>query len=203
MDEYTDSVAPDQSIRSKLNKMFNRYNWVGVRNVLDADFSWPVALEENEIVDFSPGDPMNEERMALSKSGSFSPGDGPTRHNSKRVMVNIKKGEKRMIMGEAAYVVVPRIYSALVRTRFGSSKAGLARLRNPQTQAELLKEIVVGPVINNVGEAMQTYVNDKMRDIEGFSDVQVAPLKGFSNPEVLAKAQATKDANKRQAQSAR
>lgn len=196
MDEYNESSAPDQSIRSKLNKMFNRYNWVGVKNVLDVDFSWPVALEQNEIVDFAPGDPMNEERMSQAGRGTFLPGDGTTRANSKIVKVNLKSGERRMIMGEAAYVVVPRLFNALVRKRYGTDKTSLAKLRNPSIQSALLKEIVVGPVINNVGEAMQTFVDDKMKSIEGFSDVQANPSKGFSNPEVLAKARATRDANK-------
>lgn len=196
MDEYQEASAPDQSIRKKLNGMFNRYNWIGVTNVLDKDFSWPVALEQNEIVNVLPGDPMNEEKMAQSAGGTFLPGDSTTRQQQKIVRVNIKAGEKRMISGEAAFVVVPRIFTALIRQRYGTDKAGLAKLRNPSIQAELLKEIVTGPLINNVGEAMQTYADDKMRAIEGFSDVQVNPPRGFSDPAVLAKAQATRNANK-------
>ncbi len=167
-------------------------------NPLKQEFSWPVALEQNEIVGVNPADPMNEERMAQNTEGTFLPGDSTTRQQTKRVIVKLAPGERRMIIGEAAYVTVPRIFNALVREKYGTTKAGLARLRNPATQKELLKEIVVGPVINNVADAMQTYVNDKMKDIEGFSDVQVAPPKprGFSNPEVLAKAQATRNANK-------
>jgi len=196
MDEYNDQTAPDQSIRSKLNKMFTRYNWVGIKNPLDVEFSWPVALEQNEIMDFAPGGLPGEEHMANNKSGTFLGTDGPTRQQSKIVKVNIKPSEKRMIMGEAAYVVVPRLFNALVRKRYGTDKPSLAKLRNPTIQAQLLKKIVVGPIINNVGEAMQTFVDDKMKSIEGFTDVQANPPKGFNNPEVLAKAQATRDANK-------
>lgn len=197
MDEYNESVAPDQSLRKTLNKRFNRYNWVGVRNPLKVDFKWRVALEENEILDFRAGDPMNEEKMAQSSGGTFLPGDSTVRQQSKIVEVNLKPAEQRMIVGEAAYVVIPRIYNALVRERFGATKTGLAKLRNPSVQVELLKEILVGPIINNVGQAMQTFVNEKMGEIEGFSDVQTK--KGFSNPEVLAKAQATRNANKAKA----
>lgn len=195
MDEYNESVAPDQSLRKTLNKIFSRYNWVGVKNPLEKDFTWRVALEENEILDFRQGDPMNEERMAQSNSGMFLPGDSPIKTQTKAVQVNLKVGEKRMIVGEAAYVVVPRLFNALVRQRYGISKAGLAKLRNPSIQKELLKEIIVGPIIDNIGQAMQTYVNEKMEKIEGFSDVQTAP-KGFNNPEILSKARATRDANK-------
>lgn len=176
MEEYTAASAPDQSVRKKLNGMFTRYDWVGIRNVLKVDFSWPVALEQNEIVNMGQADGLNEERMAQSGQGTFLPGDGATRQQGKIVKVVLAAGEKRMIMGEAAYVVVPRLFTALVRQKYGTDKTALAKLRNPSIQAELLKEIVVGPVINNIGEAMETYVNDKMTNMQaGFSDVQVAP----------------------------
>lgn len=196
MDDYTVSNQPDKSVRSKLNTMFSRYNWVGIKNVLGEDFSYPVALEQNEILDMRDGDPMNEEQMSQKVGGTFLPGTSTLRNNSKLVKVNIRSGERRMIMGEAAYVVVPKIFSALVRKRYGATKQGLAKLRNPHVQEELLKEIVVGPIINNVGEAMQTYVNDKIKDLDGFTDVQATAPKGFANPEILAKAKATRDANK-------
>jgi hypothetical protein len=195
MDEYNVSTAPDQSIRKKLNKMFNRYNWIGIQNPLKKDFTWRVALEENEILDFKPGDPMNEEKMAQTAGGTFLPGDSTFRVQTKMVEVNLKSGEKRMISGEAAFVVAPKLFGMLVRERYGNDKAGLAKLRNPLMQDQLLKEIVVGPKIDNVGQAMQTFVNEKMGEIEGFTDIQTKP-KGFSNPEVLAKAQATRNANK-------
>lgn len=197
MDDYTST--PDRSVREQLNTLFTRYDFVGIKNPLDEEFKWPVALEQNEIVSVNPGDPMNEERMAQRSGGTFLPGDSTVRQQGKQVIVTLKAGERRMVIGEAAYVVVPRIFNALVRSKYGTTKAGLARLRNPATQRELLKEIVVGPVINNVEGAMQTYVNEKLKDsVEGFSDVQVDPpkAKGFSNPEVLAKAQATRNANK-------
>lgn len=197
MYEYEENSQPDQSVRQKLNGMFTRYDWVAIKNVLKQDFSWPVALEQNEIVNMNASDGMNEERMSQTASGKFMPLDGVTRQQSKIVEVKLKAGEKRMIIGEAAYVVAPRIFNALVRERFGTDKAGLAKLRNPSIQAELLKEIVVGPVVSNVAAAMETYVNQKMGEIQdGFSDVQVEPKKGFSDPAVLAKAQATREANK-------
>ena len=196
MDEYQEANAPDQSIRKKLNSMFNRYNYVGITNPLKEDFSWPVALEQNEIVNVLPGDPMNEELMAKKSGGTFLPGDSTTRAQQKIVKVNIAASQKRMISGEAAFVVVPRLFSALVREKYGASKSGLAKLRNPSIQDELIKQIVTGPLINNVADAMQTYADERMKQIEGFSDVQVNPPKGFSDPVVLAKAQATRNANK-------
>lgn len=181
MDDLLQSVeqsAPDQSVRKQLNRMFSRYNYVGVKNILKEEFAWPVALEQNEIIDFSQGDPMNEERMAQSSSGTFLPGEAAVKQKQKLVKVILKAGETRMIVGEAAYVVVPRIFNALVRERFGTTKSGLARLRNPQTQKELLAEIVVGPKINNVGEAMQTFVDEKLSTLnKEFSDVQAEPPK--------------------------
>jgi hypothetical protein len=199
MDEYQ-APEKDRSIREQLNKLFSRYHWIGVKNPLNEDFSWPVALEENEILSMSGADPMDEGRMAQTGGSTFLPGDSTLKQQSKRIVVTIKSGQTRMIIGEAAYVVVPRIFNALVRSKYGASKSGLARLRNPSTQKELLKEIVVGPVINNVGDAIQTFVNKEMEKIEGFSDVQVnsdePKLKGFSDPAVLAKAQATRNARK-------
>ena len=198
MDDYNEASQPDQSVRSKLNKMFSRYDYVAVFNPLKVDFEWSVALEQNEIVNMGQGE-MNEERMAQSVAGQFMPNDGVTRAQTKVVKVSIKAGQKRMLPGEAAYVVVPRIFDAYVHEKFGFDKVGFARLRNPATQTELLKEIVVGPIVNNVAAAMETYVNEKMGNIqEGFSDVQVEPTtvsKGFSDPAVLAKAQATRAAN--------
>lgn len=199
MDEYQ-APEKDRSIREQLNKLFSRYHWIGVKNPLDESFSWPVALEENEILSMSSADPMDEGRMAQTGGSTFLPGDSTMKQQSKRIVVTINPGQTRMIIGEAAYVVVPRIFNALVRSKYGASKSGLARLRNPSTQKELLKQIVVGPVINNVGDAIQTFVNKEMEKIEGFSDVQVnndePKLKGFSDPAVLAKAQATRNARK-------
>src|SRR5690606_27956580 len=136
MDDYNESTTPDQSIRKTLNQMFTRYDWVGVYNPLNTDFKWRVALEQNEIMDFHGAEPMNEERMAQTNSGTFLPSDSPVKQQSKLIQVEIKVGEKRMILGEAAYVVVPRIFNALVRKRYGTTKAGLAKLRNPSIQRE-------------------------------------------------------------------
>ncbi len=198
MEEELLSQAPDQSLRVKLNGMFSRYDYVGVKNPLKTPFTWAVALEQNEIVGMAPSDGMNEAQMAKNNGGSFLPGDSVTRGRSKITRVVLEPGQKRMVIGEAAYVVVPRLFSALVREKYGTSKAGLAKLRNPSIQAELIGQIVEGPIVNNVGDAMQTYVNEKMEKIEGFTDVQVNPPKatGFSDPAVLAKAKATREANK-------
>lgn len=194
-DEFNQSQAPDQSFRKMLNKMFSRYDYVGVTNPLKKQFTWAVALEQNEIIGMSPADPMNEERMAQQQGGSFLPGDAPTRAQQRITKFTLESKERRMIPGEAAYVIAQRLFNALVREKYGTNKAALARLRNPNTQTELLPLIVTGPVVNNVGQAVQTYVNEQMGKIEGFTDIQTKP-KGFNDPEVLAKARATREANK-------
>lgn len=195
MEEEVISQAPDQSLRKKLNGMFSRYDYVGVTNPLKKQFVWAVALEQNEILGMSPADGMNEAQMARNAGGTFLPGDSLERTKTKITRVVLESNEKRMIIGEAAYVVVPRLFSALVREKYGNNKAALAKLRSPSIQAELIPQIVSGPIVNNVGEAMQTYVNEKMSKIEGFTDVQTKPT-GFSDPAVLAKAKATREANK-------
>lgn len=194
-EEFNQPQTPDQSLRKTLNKMFSRYDYVGVSNPLKGQFTWVVALEQNEIIGMSQADPMDEGKMAQSQGGTFLPGDGATRVQQRVTKVVLKPGEKRMIPGEAAYVVVPRLFNALVRQKYGTDKPALARLRNPSTQKELLPSIVTGPVVNNVGQAVQTYVNEQMGKIEGFTDVQAKP-KGFNDPAILEKAKATREANK-------
>ena len=194
-DEFEQSQAPDQSFRKMLNKMFKRYDYVGVTNPLKTTFVWAVALEENEIIGMNPADPTDEGKMAQSNNGTFLPYDGATRSQSRITKYTLEPGEKRMVPGEAAYVLAHRLFSALVREKYGTNKAGLARLRNPSVQKELLPLIVSGPIVDNIGQAVQTYVNEKMAKIEGFTDVQTKP-KGFNDPEVLAKARATREANK-------
>lgn len=195
MEDVQQSQAPDGSLRKKLNGMFTRYDYVGVQNPLKVPFVWAVALEQNEILGMNQADPMNEEQMARKAGGTFLPGDSVTRSQQRITRVTLQPGEKKMIIGEAAYVVAPRLFSALVREKYGANKVGLARLRNPTTQNELLPLIIAGPVINNVAQAMQTYVNNEMSKIEGFTDVQTKPS-GFNNPDVQAKARATREANK-------
>jgi len=197
MDE---SSRPDQSIREKLNTMFSRYDYVGVRNILKDEFTWQVALEQNEIVGTSPSDPMDESKMAQNPQGTFLPGDSVTRNQQRVTKYTLKPGEKKMIIGEAAYVIIPRLFNAYCRETFGTSKAGLARLRNPSTQDEILPKLLAGPVINNIGDAMQTFVNDKMNQLETFTDIQPEAPKGFANPEIAAKAKATRDANRQATQ---
>lgn len=197
-DDYENAVGdqtPDQSLRKKLNGMFSRYNYVGVSNPLKKDFMWAVALEQNEVLGMNQAEGMNEERMSQAGSGTFLPLDGATRSQQKITRISIESGKKKMITGEAAYVIVPRIYSAYIREQFGTTKTALAKLRNPTVQAQILKEIITGPVIDNIGQAVETYVNKEMEKIEGFSDVQTKPT-GFNDPAVLAKARATREANK-------
>lgn len=189
------SQAPDQSVRKKLNGMFGRYNYVGIKNPLEKQFIWAVALEENEVLGMSQADMMNENSMAKGVGGTFLPGDSVTRQNQKVTRVVLEPGERKMIPGEAAYVVVPRLFSALIRKKYGTDKAGLAKLRNPTIQAELIKEIVVGPIINNVGEAMQTYVNEEIKKIEGFTDVQTQQNEEVTDGDQAAKAVRTRRAN--------
>lgn len=189
------SSQPDQSLRKRLNRMFSRYDYVGIQNPLKAPFVWAVALEQNEIVGMSPADQVNEESWSRKEGSTFLPGDSVTRNQQRITKITLQPGEKRMLPGEAAYVIAPRLFNALVREKYGTTKAGLARFRNPTVQGELIQQIVVGPVINNIGQAMQTYVNKEMGKIEGFTDVQTRP-KGFRDPEVIAKARATREANK-------
>jgi hypothetical protein len=194
-EEIEKAQTPDRSLRQKLNKMFSRKDYVGITNPLKKEFSWIVALEENEIVDMSQADAMQEDSMAARRSGTFAPLDGATRSQSKVTRFTLQPGEKKMIVGEAAYVIVPRIYNALVRQKFGTNKAGLAHIKNPSTQEELIPKIVIGPLVNNVGQAIQTFVNEKMTKIDGFTDVQARP-RGFADPAVAAKARATREANR-------
>lgn len=184
--EELQAPAPDQSIRKMLNKMFNQYNYVGVRNPLEKDFVWAVALTQNEIVGMSQADPMNEDSMARGVGGTFLPGDSVTRTNQKITRVVLAAGERKMIPGEAAYVVVPRLFNALVREKYGTDKSSLAKLRNPTIQAELIKDIVVGPIINNVGEAIETFVNKELQKIEGFTDVQTQPSETVNDNKTTA-----------------
>ena len=184
----------DRSVREKLNGMFSRYDYVGVVNILKVPFEWSVALEQNELLGSSPTDGMNEQRMASSQSGSFLPGDSITKVQQKITKFTLQPGEKRMIIGEAAYVIVPRIFNAHIREQFGSTKSSLAKLRNPAVHDEIIPKIAVGPIINNVADAMQTYVNNEVEKIENFTDIQTKP-KGFSDPAVLAKAQETRRVN--------
>lgn len=195
-EEDIESQAPDQSLRKTLNGKFSRYDYVGIKNPLKRQFIWAVALEQNEVLGMSPADGMNEAQMARQSGGTFLPGDSVERGKTKITRVVLEPGEKKMVIGEAAYVVIPRMFSALVREKYGNDKSALAKLRSPSIQRELIPLIMDGPVVNNVGEAMNTFVNEKMSKIEGFTDVQVKPQTGFNNPEVLAKAKATREANK-------
>lgn len=172
--------TPDQSVRKLLNKMFTRVDYVGVKNITKKPFVWVVALEQNEFVNLQQNDPMQEDKMAAQGGGTFLPNEAVTRNQQRVTKYELKPGEKKMIIGEAAYVIAQQIFNKAVREKYTSSKAGLARLRNPVTQKELLGKIIEGPIINNVGDAMNTYVNDKMNDIENakFSDVQTAPPAG-------------------------
>jgi len=194
--EPVEASAPDKSIRQTLDKMFSRYDYVAVKNILTKDFEWLVALEQNEILGMSPADSMNEESMAQRVGGQFLPGDSVTKATSRVTKVVIKSGEKKMIIGEGAYVVVGKIFNAYIREKYGNDKAALAKLRNPHIHSQVIPLILPGPIINNVGQAMQTFVNGQMEKLDNFTDVQTTEAKGFSNPAVLAKAKATREANK-------
>jgi hypothetical protein len=179
----------EQSLRERLNKMFTRWNYVGVRNILSVPFEWKVALEQNELIGMSPGG-MNEDEMLKQKGGAFLPSDAVVRGKTKVVPYTLQPGEKKMIIGEAAYVIIDKIFRMYVKEKYVPAadpqtppttfeaqrrKAGLAKLRNPLEQDRILKMILVGPIINNVEAAVQTFAQEQMNKLEGFTDVQTSP----------------------------
>lgn len=161
----------EKSLRERLNSMFSRYNYIGVCNITSSPFKWTVALEQNELMNMGPADLMSEEQMVRNKGGSFLPGDSPIKEKQKVVSYELQPGEKKMVPGEAAYVLIDKIFRAAIREKYGSGKAGLSKLVVPTYQDEMLPKIMVGPIIKNVGAVLNDVV-DKMQDnLEGFSSV--------------------------------
>lgn len=181
----------EKSLRERLNKMFSRYNYVGIKNILSTPFEWTIALEQNEIINMGEADNTNEEEWTRKKAGTFLPNDGTVRGKTKIVTYKLEPGEKKMVIGEAAYVLIDKIFTMYIKEKYvpkpkpgelpdpmalGRAKSGLAKLRSPTEQDKIIPQILVGPIINNVDAALQTYVNAQMDKLEdGFSDVQVNP----------------------------
>ena len=98
-----------------------------------------------------------------------------SREQVKLVTYELQPGEKKMLIGEAAYVIIDKIYTLYCKGKYGTDKMGMAKIRNPQVQEEMLKFILVGPIITNVEDKLQTYVEEEVSRIEGFTDVQTEP----------------------------
>jgi hypothetical protein len=192
----------EQSLRERLNGMFSRWNYVGISNPLKTAFDWKVALEQNELIGMSAGG-MKEDDMIKNVSGTFLPRDAVTKSKTRVVPYTLQPGEKKMVIGEAAYILIDKLFRAYIKEKYVPApapgempsqfdaqrrKAGFAKLRNPVEQDKVLKLILVGPIINNVEDAVQTFVNDKME--EAFTDVQTTQeqASGGSKAKTTAKA---------------
>lgn len=167
----------DKTLRERLNEMFSRYNYVGLCNITSKPFKWTVGLEQNEILNMGPADTMAEDEMARKGGGSFLPGDGVTKKQSKIVEFELQPGEKKMVPGEAAYVLVDKLYKAAVKEKYGSGKEGLSKINVPTFQDELVPKIVVGPIIRNVGQVLNDFVENMQENLEGFSNIDVTETK--------------------------
>lgn len=177
-------MQEDKTIRERLNGMFSRYSFVGIRNITKQPFSWTVALEQYEIVKMSPGDDMDEAMMARRKSGSFLPGEStPTREGTKVVRYDLAPGERKLVAGEAAYVLVDKIFTAKILEEFGNGREGYGKLRVPMYIDKYLPLIIPGPIVNNVADALQGVLEksiDKLNSTDlaqqlndtGFTDIQ-------------------------------
>lgn len=172
----------DKSLRERLNEMFSRFNYVGICNITSKQFTWQVALEQNEILNMGPADQMSEEEMSRNKGGSFLPGDGVTKKQSKVVEYVLEAGEKKMVPGEAAYVLIDKIYRAAIREKYGNGKAGLSKLSVPGYQDEMLPKIIVGPIIKNVGQVLNDFVGKMQDNLEGFTNVDVVENEQSKKP---------------------
>jgi hypothetical protein len=167
-------METDKSLRQRLNETFNRYHYVGIKNVLETPFVWTVALEQHEILNMNPADSISEDQMAKGKGGAFLPGDAATKQQQRVVSYKLAPGEKKMVPGEAAYVLVTRLYRAAMREKYGSDKAGLSKLGVPSYMDEMLPKIIVGPIVKNVSEVLNDFVgslDERIAD-SGFTDVQ-------------------------------
>lgn len=164
----------EKSLRERLDETFSRYHYVGIKNILNKTFTWTVALEQHEILNMSPADSLSEEQMANRKGGAFLPGDAATKQQQKVVTYSFSPREKKMVPGEAAYVLVDRLYRAAIREKYGNDKSALAKLSIPSYMDEMLPQIIVGPIIKNVGEVLNDFATSLDEKING-SDV------GFGN----------------------
>lgn len=164
-------MQEERTLRERLNDMFSRYHYVGICNITQQPFQWTVALEQNEILNMDPADQLSEDNMARKGSGQFLPGDAVTKQRQKVVSYELKPGEKKMVPGEAAYVLIDKIFRAAIREKYGNDKSGLSKLAVPSYQDEMLKKIIVGPVIKNVGQVLNDFVDDIQNNLEGFSQV--------------------------------
>lgn len=162
----------EKSIRERLNEMFTRYNYVGICNITSQPFKWTVALEQNEILNMGPADHMSEDEMSRKTSGSFLPTEGVMRQKQKVVEYSLEPGEKKIVPGEAAYVLIDKIFRFAIREKYGSDKSGLSKLVVPKYQDEMLPKIIVGPVVKNVGQVLNDFIGNMQDNIEGFSSVQ-------------------------------
>lgn len=167
----------DKSLRERLNEMFSRYNYVGICNVTAKTFKWTVALEQNEILNMGPSDQMSEEEMTRKGGDSFLPMDGVMKKQSKVVEYVLEPGEKKMVPGEAAYVLVDKLYKAAIAEKYGEGKEGLSKIVVPSYQDEIIPDIVCGPIIKNVGQVLNDFVGNLQENLEGFSNVEVAEKK--------------------------
>lgn len=166
--------AQEQSLRQKLNSMFNRYHFVGIKNITKEQFKWTVALEQNEILDMAEADSLSEQQMAKQGGGSFLPGDAATKRPGKLVEYSLAPGEKKMIPGEAAFVLIPRLINFSIREKYGSDKQGLSKFSIPSFRDEMLDQILVGPIVRDVAEVMNEVVGKLQSNItqDGFNAVE-------------------------------
>lgn len=160
-----------KSLRERLNDMFSRYHYVGICNITAKPFSWTVALEQNEILNMGPADHLSEDEMVKKGGGSFLPSDGPTKQRQKVVQYKLQPGEKKMVPGEAAYVLVDKIFHAAIMEKYGTDKSGLSKLAVPHYQDEMIPKIVTGPIIKNVGQVLNDFVDGIQENLEGFTSV--------------------------------
>jgi hypothetical protein len=175
----------EKSIRATLDQMFSRFHYVGIQNILDTDFEWTVALEKNAIIGTSEADSTSDANMAARVGGSFTAKPIPTTGKTRITRITIKKGQRRMLSGEAAYVIVPRLFTAYVREKYVTPyqgqpirvKAGLAKLRSPSVQKEVLSKILIGPIVKDVEEAMELFVSEKLQDMDKLVEVKTSDPK--------------------------
>lgn len=162
----------EKTLRKRLNETFSRYHIIGIKNPTKETFKWTVALDRNEILNMAPTDNLSEDRMAREGEGSFLPLDGTTKQYTRLVEYTLAPDEKKMVPGEAAYVLIPRLISKGIREKYGSGKVGLSKLNVPSFQDEFLNKIIVGPIVKDVEEVMNEFSSQIESKLEGFNDVK-------------------------------